>query len=280
MADRRIGELSKVEQLNADDLLAVEHAGEARSFTANSFANFAREAIQAYTGDAAKEVAKAAEYADSAKEEAAQAAHDAAQAAKNAEELAKQLAALYALTVSARGLPPGEEPTVTVTFVEGFANFLFGIPEGEKGEQGVQGEQGVGVDHIELVEGDHSPGTTDTYQVVLTDGHTEEFYVTNGRDGEQGPQGEKGDRGLTGPTGPAGKDGAKGDTGPAGPIGPQGPAGKDGADGKDGKDAIVTEADGQYAFQIEDGDLILYYTGETQPGFSLEDDGHLYLEVS
>ncbi len=52
--------------------------------------------------------------------------------------------------------------------------------------------------------------------------------------------------------------------------GAQGPAGSNGAD------AVVTDIEGAgYAFQIVDGDLVIYYWTEDEPGFSLSNDGDL-----
>jgi len=81
--------------------------------------------------------------------------------------------------------------------------------------------------------------------------------------GEQGIPGEKGDQGPPGDTGPAG---------PAGPRGIQGPPGPQGIHG------LAVEADGLYAFNVnEEGHLILYYTGEEAPDFSINESGHLIL---
>ena len=47
----------------------------------------------------------------------------------------------------------------------------------------IRGETGVGVDTILWLSGDHSPGTTDVYRIVLTDGTYTDFEVYNGADG-------------------------------------------------------------------------------------------------
>lgn len=59
-----------------------------------------------------------------------------------------------------------------------------------------------------------------------------------------------------------------------GPVGPVGPAGKDGAD------AVVTTMQGQFAFQVQDGHLILIYpNATTPPDFAINDFGHLTLTL-
>lgn len=45
------------------------------------------------------------------------------------------------------------------------------------------GPQGVGIQDIVLTSGDHSPGTSDVYTVMLTDGSTKTISVYNGRNG-------------------------------------------------------------------------------------------------
>lgn len=65
--------------------------------------------------------------------------------------------------------------------------------------------------------------------------------------------------------------GEKGETGGTGPAGPQGPQGISG---------VAVAAEGQYAFNVnENGHLILYYEGDTEPDFSIGEDGHLYLNI-
>ena len=45
------------------------------------------------------------------------------------------------------------------------------------------GPTGVGIDDIQLTSGDHSPGTTDIYTVLLTDGSSYNISVYNGLNG-------------------------------------------------------------------------------------------------
>ena len=46
---------------------------------------------------------------------------------------------------------------------------------------------------------------------------------------------------------------------------------------KRGIDGATVSASGQYGFAVEDGHLILYYTGDTPPDFSIDESGHLIL---
>lgn len=97
-----------------------------------------------------------------------------------------------------------------------------------------------------------------------------------GATGPQGVQGLTGPQGIQGPTGAAGATGPKGDkgdTGPQGPPGVQGPAGAQGPGG------VVVEAQGSYAFSVDErGHLLLHYTGQA-PEFTVNEDGHLILNI-
>lgn len=60
-------------------------------------------------------------------------------------------------------------------------------------------------------------------------------------------------------------------TGPVGPVGPP---------GKDGENGVVTTMQGQFAFQVQDGHLILIYPdATTPPNFAIDDSGHLVLTL-
>lgn len=56
-------------------------------------------------------------------------------------------------------------------------------PQGPKGETGNTGPTGNGIASVTLTGGDHSPGTTDTYTILYTDGDTDTFTVYNGLNG-------------------------------------------------------------------------------------------------
>ena len=48
----------------------------------------------------------------------------------------------------------------------------------------LEGPQGVGIQDISQISGDHTPGTTDVYSVILTDGRSYPISVYNGKNGE------------------------------------------------------------------------------------------------
>ena len=118
-------------------------------------------------------------------------------------------------------------------------------PKGNKGDTGNTGPQGVGISSITKTS---TAGLVDTYTILLTNGQSSTFTVTNG---EKGPQGATGATGATpqitvqvqglaagsqptvSQTGtaenptitlgiPAGATGAQGQTGPQGPAGANG----------------------------------------------------------
>ena len=65
------------------------------------------------------------------------------------------------------------------------------------------------------------------------------------------------------------------------PVGPAGPPGIQGPEGPPGT-VVEVETQGTYAFSVDEkGHLILHYTGDTAPDFSInEKDGHLYLNIA
>lgn len=150
----------------------------------------------------------------------------------------------------------------------------------------LSGFTGVGIQSITLTSGDHSPGTTDTYTVLCTDNSTYTFTVHNGATGPQGIQGPIGATGPQGPVGPDGPQGPQGEVGPVGPqgpqgeVGPQGPQGVQGPQGPQGINGVAVATTGAYAFNVdENGHLILHYTGDDAPDFSINASGHLILNL-
>ena len=155
---------------------------------------------------------------------------------------------------------------------------------------GQDGQDGVGIESISKVS---SEGNVDTYQIKYTDGSTQSFTVTNGKDGKSGTNGTNGTNGKNGTAGkdgtdgqsgtvevirtqrytsnvpgdnntsvgtniPTGNNGADGSNGIDGQVGKDGIDGKDGADGKDGKDGvgisdIQLNENGDFIFTLSDG---------------------------
>ena len=98
--------------------------------------------------------------------------------------------------------------------------------------------------------------------------------IPAGRTGMQGIQGVPGIQGIQGEPGPRGEPGPAGKPGSIGPEGPAGPQGERGFTG------IAVETDGFVAFNItEDGILRCSYTGEEAPGYRIDQNGHLILEI-
>ncbi len=82
--------------------------------------------------------------------------------------------------------------------------------------------------------------------------------------------------GPMGPQGPQGNQGATGATGGQGPQGIQGIQGPRGLQGERGSDAIVTQANGNYIFQIRDGHLYVIYPDASAdpPPVRINEAGH------
>lgn len=149
-------------------------------------------------------------------------------------------------------IPSGSTPHVTNTGTDSDPIFHLFIPKG--------------VD-IAGIAKTASEGLSNTYTITLSDGSTFSFIVN---DGQQGLQGVQGVQGIQGPEGPRG---------PQGDVGPQGPQGVQGPEGPRGIDGVAVEASGVYAFNVVDGHLILYYTGDEAPDFFINSTGHLILTL-
>lgn len=167
--------------------------------TATEKAEQAQSAVNqiAADADAAESAKVAAQSAQAAAETAQQTAQAAATAAEldaqNASQSAKSAQTAQAgaesaqnaienLGVAATTLEPGSQATVEKSLDGGSVKLTFGLPAGDKGDKG---DPGNSVQDIRRVGGTHAPGTTDTYEVVLTDGSTGgQFSVYNGADGQ------------------------------------------------------------------------------------------------
>lgn len=204
---------------------------------------------------AAQSAAQSAEDAQRAEAVAERAETAQTQADVAAEEAIQSAAAIENMTVSAKTLAEGLQAEVKKTIQDGVVHLQYGIPRGDTGQKGDQGAMGP--------EGPVGPaGSTGP---VGPQG-------PKGEAGQTGPEGAAGPAGEQGPAGPAGQQGPQGERGPEGPAGPQGPEGPRGIDG------VAVSTEGAYAFNVdEDGNLVLYYTGQTAPDFELLEDGTLAL---
>lgn len=138
--------------------------------------------LRAAEATAARDEAVEAQRAAEDAQRAAELAQSEAEATKRETEAARdaiQFAGARAVT-----LPAGSEATAEVTTESGRKSFLFGIPQGEKGNTGGTGPQGP-----------------------------------QGKQGIQGPRGATGATGPQGATGPTGATGPQGRQGPQGPAG-------------------------------------------------------------
>lgn len=251
-------------QANTSALGAAATA-EAAAQSAGQDAETAQVSAQAAVSAAAQVAQDASQTAQSAAQSAedAQRAEAAAERAETAqtqadvaaEEAIQSAAAIENMTVSAKTLAEGLQAEVKKTIQDGVVHLQYGIPRGDTGQKGDQGAMGP--------EGPVGPaGSTGP---VGPQG-------PKGEAGQTGPEGAAGPAGEQGPAGPAGQQGPQGERGPAGPAGPQGPEGPRGIDG------VAVSTEGAYAFNVdEDGNLVLYYTGQTAPDFELLEDGTLAL---
>lgn len=88
--------------------------------------------------------------------------------------------------------------------------------------------------------------------------------------------------GPMGPMGPQGNQGAAGATGPQGPQGIQGIQGPHGKQGERGSDAVVTQANGNYAFQVrENGHLYMLFSDASAdpPPVYINEVGHFIVRL-
>ena len=168
--------------------------------------------------------------------------------------------AIENMTASVVGLPAGSDPTVTKSTIHDVVNLEFGIPQGAKGEKGDKGDQGIKGDTGE--KGD--TGAVPAFRIGTV---------------QTGAPGTDASATITGPvTAPTLN--LKIPRGAVGDTGPQGPQGEQGEQGEPGMNGVAVATEGAYAFNIEDGHLVLYYTGETAPDFEINDNGHLILNLS
>ena len=69
--------------------------------------------------------------------------------------------------------------------------------------------------------------------------------------------------------------------GEQGAVGPKGAQGVQGPPGPQGISGVAVSAAGLYAFNVNDkGHLILSYTGDEAPDFTIRKDGHLWLNIA
>lgn len=131
---------------------------------------------------------------------------------------------------------------------------------------------GNGIVSIDFKETDSNGNNI--YTITLDDGTTETFKANRGPQGIQGIQGLQGIQGNPGPKGDTGMQGIRGPQGDIGPKGDPGPTGPQGISG------VAVATSGMVAFNVTDeGILQCSYTGDEQPNYSINSEGHLILEI-
>ena len=161
---------------------AAETAGGNAETSATGAAKSASRASQS-ASDASGSATAAAGSATTASQAAsnAQSAQTLAETAKAGAEAARD--AIVNMLVEAITLETGQPATVSKSLVDQVYKLTFGLPKGETGATGETGPQGVSVENIQLTNGNHAPGTTDTYTITLSDGSAFQFTVYNGANG-------------------------------------------------------------------------------------------------
>lgn len=273
MADKNIGALEQISELNDESLLVVEQNGEAGKMTGAQFKKYAQDSVEAEVEAAKKAAEEAAKiaaetiteemqgYVQSATASQEAAAESAASAQKDAEavnttlEQAKDTAEEYIRAVE-----------TVADEVKGYSSH----------PPVIDAETGYWMEW-------------NGEEYVVTDNDSVGPQGPQGIQGETGPQGEQGiqgERGIQGETGPQGEQGIQGEVGPQGeqgipgPAGPQGVAGPQGPQGERGINGVAVQTAGHVAFNVtEDGMLQCSYSGDDAPNYSINEDGHLILEM-
>lgn len=161
---------------------AAETAGGNAETSATGAATSASQSSQS-ASDASGSATAAAGSATTASQAAsnAQSAQTLAETAKAGAEAARD--AIVNMLVEAITLETGQPATVSKSLVDQVYKLTFGLPKGETGATGATGPQGASVESIQLTNGNHAPGTTDTYTITLSDGSAFQFTVYNGANG-------------------------------------------------------------------------------------------------
>lgn len=166
--------------LEGGEVLPVIEATVAEQVASNAaYAKAMVEKLVAESEALFEAAAKAETYMENA-QGSAEAAHVDAQGAHQARE------AIEGMSVETIALDPGSEATVEKTMLGDFVKLIFGLPRGERGTVGPKGDPGTSVVALARTAGDSSPGTFDTYTLLLSDGKTFDILVYNGANGKDG----------------------------------------------------------------------------------------------
>lgn len=275
--------LSAVSQLEgyvsaaASSAVAAEASKTAAKNSENAAKNSetaAKGSEQAVAGSAQAAANSAQAAKDSA--DAAAASRDAAASNATSSENSRKLAQSYA--TGDTGVRPGEETDNAKYYTQqAKANQL-------AAQQARQAIENMEVDGVTLQAGQSVAVAkhidAETGILTLT------FSIPQGIQGEIGPQGATGPRGPQGVQGAKGEQGQKGEQGiPGNPgaqgaVGPQGAQGVQGPPGPQGISGVAVQTAGYVTFNVdENGHLQCTYTGDEQPNYSINEDGHLILTI-
>ena len=240
MADKTIGQLPSIANVTDASLIPVEQSGVAGKMTGAQFKTWA--------------VAGASPYATQAADSATLAGQKATQAGNSASDAADS-----ATLAGQKATQAGNAAADAEAAKQAVLNLGVAASKLAAGSQAnVQKSTGSG------------GGVTLTFGIPRGD---------KGETGPQGPQGERGPQGIQGPTGMTGPTGPQGIQGVQGPQGIQGPKGDTGS-------AVAVETQGMYYFSVDNdsnsptyGHLLLTYSGNTAPNFSINEEGHLICTV-
>lgn len=189
LVDSTIGELPAASALNDASLLVIEQQGEAMHITGAQIKGYAQDSVSGYVGQAQAAVEEAKQASQQALEAVGQigtSVQDAQSAATEAQASSESAQTSAAAAEAARDQYPRPENGEWLVYNPSTGKYeSSGEPSvGPEGPEGPAGATGASVASIELVSGNHAPGTYDTYQIVLSNGETAgEFKVYNGANG-------------------------------------------------------------------------------------------------
>lgn len=218
MADKNIGSLEAVQQLNDDDLLVLEAQGEAKQMSGKVLKNYAQQSVQAQVGEVYEQAAIVKSYAR--------------QVAENALNASERASAAASYAMSAESARDGAiEASGNYPYIDSSSGnwMVWDAIAGTFIDTGVSGiGKGLVVldfypslSELEITITSPEPGAAygvgesapyDIYIYSASRG-----WVNNGKlqgaQGEIGPAGPQGIQGITGEPGPAGAQGEMGEPG-------------------------------------------------------------------
>ena len=186
VVDSTIGSLPAASSLDDASLLVVEQQGAAMHITGAQIKGYAQDSVSGYVGQAQEAVEEAQQASQQALEAVGQigtSVQEAQQAAQQAQDSAESVQGVVSEAEAARDQYPRPENGVWQVYNPATGAYE-SSGEPSVGPAGPTGATGASMETLRLVSGNHAPGSTDTYEVVLTNGETAgQFQVYNGEDG-------------------------------------------------------------------------------------------------